>query len=221
MKKTGLFIFITSICLIQLIPRTFKNGPYFKNDDINNCNPNSIILILKKISVIALILMNFYRIYFYGGWLHYIHYNPAEKATKVNMREIMSYQRGYRIVHYGIIILTSSILFLLGSILEYKNYKNCLNGKNNAINLIYKYEKNSLIFLGIILVIYCIEFYYYKRLVYIVIKNWNSINYNLGKMSIWRQLFFFIKINFIQILSFLAFGLILYFNFKLKLFNIY
>ena len=164
--------------------------------------------------------MILYRIYFYGGWLHYINYSPADINTKVRMAEVMSYQRGYRTVYYGILISASSILFLIGSSLEYKKYKKCLVGNDNGINEVYKYEKTSITYIGIILAIYFIEFYFYKRLVYIVLNNWNKISYNLGKMPIWRQIFFFTKINFIQILSFLAFGLLLYFNFKFKLFNI-
>ena len=219
MKKTGLFIILSSVCLIVLIPRTFKKQSYINKEVINNCKLESFWSLFKKLSIIALFLMNTYRIYFYCGWLYYIYFIPADRETKTKMGQVMSYQRGYRTIYYGIISLISSILFLLGSILEYKKLKYCLFGYDNAINEIYKFEKKSLFIICIILFLFCLEFYYIQRLVFIVLKNWKKINYGLGEITILKDIFFFRKINFIHIIYFFLFYLLLFFKFKYKLFN--
>ena len=219
MKKTGLFIIISNICLIVLIPRTFNKQSYINKKDINNCKLESFWSLLKKLSVIALFLMNSYRIYFYGGWLHYIYFIPADRETKTKMGQVMSYQRGYRTIYYGVISLISSFIFLLGSILDYKKLKYCLFGNDNAINEIYKFEKKSLFIICIILFLFCLEFYYIQRLVFIVLKNWKKINYGLGEITLLKDIFFFRKLNFIHITSFFIFYLLLFFKFKFKLLN--
>ena len=219
MKKTGLFIIISSICLIGLIPRTFRKQSYIQKEDINNCKLESFWSLLKKISVIALFLMNSYRLYFYCGWLHYIYFIPADRETKTKMGQVMSYQRGYRTVYYGIISFISCSLYLLGSFLEYKKLKYCLFGYDNSINEIYAFEKNSLIIIIIIIAVYLIELYYIQRLVSIVLKNWKKIHYGLGEMTLLKDIFFFRKINFIHIITFSIFYLLLFFKFKYKLLN--
>ena len=219
MKKTGLFILISNICLIILIPRTFKKQSYIKKEDINNCKLESFWSLLKKVSIMCLFLMNSYRIYFYCGWLHYIYFIPADREAKTKMGQVMSYQRGYRTIYYGIISFVASFLYLLGSILEYKSLKYCLFGYDNSIKEIYKFEKNSIIIIGIIIAIYLIEFYYIQRLIFIVLKNWKKIKYDIGEITIFQDIFFFRKINFIHIISFSLFYLLLFFKFKYKILN--
>ena len=210
--------FITSICLIILIPRNIKRRFYFDNIDITGCDTYNIIFyILKLISLIPLFLMVLYRIYFCSNWYIYREYIYEDTCLKTMKIEVMIYQRGYRIVYYLIITILSSLLFLFSSYFEYNNIKLCLYKYSSDINVLFNKEKISAFFVGIILVVYLFESFYLRDLFFAIIKRWNHIDYDMGiNNNIWKQIFFFrIKNNFNYIMkicySIIFIGFILYY----------
>ncbi len=209
--------FITSLCLIILIPRNIKRRFYFDNIDITGCDTYNIIFyILKLISLIPLFLMVLYRIYFCSNWYIYREYIYEDTCLKTMKIEVMIYQRGYRIVYYLIITILSSLLFLFSSYFEYNNIKLCLYKYSSDINVLFNKEKISAFFVGIILVVYLFESFYLRDLFVSIIKSWSYIDYDMGINSIWKQIFFFrIKNNFNYIMkidySIIFIGIILYY----------
>ena len=131
--------------------------------------------------------------------------------------EVMIYQRGYRIVYYLIITILSSLLFLLSTYYEYNNIKLCLYENSSDINVLFTKEKISAFIIGIILVVYLFETFYFRDLVFAIIKSWSHIDYDMGiNNNIWKQIFFFrIKNNFNYIMkiaySIIFIGIILYY----------
>ena len=85
-KSAAISIFITTICLLILIPKNINH--YTKI--------SSLIILLIKI---------LYRIYFCSNWYIYGEYIPDDTCIKAMMIEVMMSQRGYRMVYYGIINL--------------------------------------------------------------------------------------------------------------------
>ena len=70
--------------------------------------------------------------------------------------------------------------------------------------------------IGVILIDYLLEAFYLRYLIFDIIKYWSSIDYGMGKMTIWSQIFFFrFKINYIMKYSYSAIvlSIILYYIF--------
>ena len=210
--------FITSLCLMILIPRNIKRGFFFDNIDIIDCDTYNIIFyILKLISLIPLFLIVLYRIYFCSNWYIYNEYIYDDTCMKTMKIEVMIYQRGYRIVYYLIITILSSLLFFFSSYFEYNNIKHCLYENSSDINALFNKEKISAFIIGIILAVYLFESFYLRDLFFAIIKSWNHIDYDMGiNNNIWKQIFFFrIKNNFNYIMkicySIIFIGIILYY----------
>ena len=210
--------FITSLCLMILIPRNIKSRFYFDNINITGCDSYNIIFyILKLISLIPLFLVILYRIYFCSNWYIYREYIYEDTCLKTMKIEVMIYQRGYRIVYYLIITTLSSLLFLLSTYYEHNNIKLCLHENSSDINVLFTKEKISAFIIGIILVVYLFETFYFRDLVFAIIKSWSYIDYDMGiNNNIWKQIFFFrIKNNFNYIMkiaySIIFIGIILYY----------
>ena len=154
--------FITSLCLMILIPRNIKRGFFFDNIDIIDCDT-----------------------YIYN---EYIYDDTCMKTMKI---EVMIYQRGYRIVYYLIITILSSLLFIFSSYFEYNNIKHCLYENSSDINALFNKEKISAFIIGIILAVYLFESFYLRDLFFAIIKSWNHIDYDMGiNNNIWKQIFF-------------------------------
>ena len=212
MKKTSLSIFITSICIALLIPQTFKKNYYLDSKD--GCETSPILGIIKKVSVLILFFKVLYRIYFCSGWIYLNNFGPKDPSYKTKLQEIMTFQRGYRTIFYGIITFISCLSYFISAYFEYKILKTCLIQKNNYFNDLYKKERFSFICMAIIAINYIIELLFLRYLVLRILKNWNKIDYGIGKNSIFKQIFFFNKINFIQIISFIIYFIILFFSYK-------
>ena len=109
-RSASFSISITSICLILLIPRDIKQV-YFLPNKFANCDLfYNIFYFFKFIPLFCCLLMVFYRIYFYSNWYIYAEYIEDDTSMKTMMIEVMVYQRGYRMVYYGIITIISSRL---------------------------------------------------------------------------------------------------------------
>ena len=214
-KSDAISTTIISICLIYLIPKIFKERSYY----IAQYNLDSSLFSLKIISLIPLLLIVLYRIYFCSNWYIYVEYVNDDNCWKSMMIEVMELQRGYRMVYYGVINIISSFIFLGSYYFEYNNFKQNLSGKN-AIVEIFNKEKINVITIGIILLVYLIESLYLKKLISMILKNWFSINYGMGEMSQSQQIFFWgFKCNFIIIISYsiIFCGMILSYKFIDKL----
>ena len=116
------------------------------------------------------------------------------------MIEVMVSQRGYRMVYYGVINFISSILFF------YPSY----NFNNNTLDKI-----NGIIFF-IIIFVYLVDTICNYPLIVYTIKHWSSTNYGMGKMSIFKQIFFWgFRFNYIIIISYIIILLACYILIKL------
>ena len=166
-KSAAISTTIISICLIYLIPKVYKERLYY----ISQYNLDSSLFSLKIISLIPLLLIVLYRIYFCSNWYIYIEYIENDNCMKSMMIEVMEMQRGYRMVYYGITNIISSIIFLGSYYFEYNYFKQNLSGKK-AIDEIFNKEKINVIIIGIILLVYLIESLYLKQLISMILKNW-------------------------------------------------
>ena len=211
MKSAALSIILSSIFIIPLFTMNL-NAKYYPRDE--NCfsgvNP---FYSLKMISITNILLMIIYRIYFSLGWASTLSI-PGDYNYIAMLREVMWLQRAYRTVVYGIIILFSTILFTLSCLLEYHQLKSCINMNNDALDKVVKNNKYSFTFLGVILISFIFEFNYIKGLIFNVAKKWNSIDYGMGQRSKLGWIFFFKKINVIQIVAFSIFFLFMFFCYK-------
>ena len=214
-KSSALSIIITSICLIILIPTTIKKGTFLVN--LVNCDFfYNIFFLLKILCLLVLFLIILYRIYFCSNWYIYAEYIYDDTCLKTMKIEVMIYQRSYRMVYYGIAIIISSVVFLVSTYFEYNKLKQCLHGNNISTEELYNHEKNSIYLIGVILIDYLLEAFYLRYLIFDIIKYWSSIDYGMGKMTIWSQIFFFrFKINYIMKYSYsaIALSIILYYIF--------
>ena len=211
MKSAALSIILSSIFIIPLFTMNL-NAKYYPSDE--NCftrvNP---FYSLKIISITTLLLMIIYRIYFSLGWASTLSI-PGDHSYVSMLREVMWLQRGYRTVVYGIIILISTILFSISSLIEYNQFKSCLNGNNDALDKVVNNNKYSFTCIGVIVISFIFEFNYIKGFVFNVAKNWNNIDYGMGKRSKLEWIFFFKRINVFQIVGFSIFFLFLFFCYK-------
>ena len=202
MKSAALSIILSSIFIVPLFTMNL-NAKYNPRDE--NCfsgvNP---FYSLKMLSLTTLLLMIIYRIYFSLGWFSTLRI-PGDVSYIAMLREVMWLQRAYRTIVYGIIILISTILFSLSCLIEYHQLKTCLNANNSALDKVVKNNKYSFFCLGVVLIVYIFEFNYIKGLVFNVAKKWNSIDYGMGQRSKLGWIFFFKKINIIQIVCFSIF----------------
>ena len=202
MKSAALSIILSSIFIVPLFTMNL-NAKYYPRDE--NCfsgvNP---FYSLKMLSLTTLLLMIIYRIYFSLGWFSTLRI-PGDVSYIAMLREVMWLQRAYRTIVYGIIILISTILFSLSCLIEYHQLKTCLNANNSALDKVVKNNKYSFFCLGVVLIVYIFEFNYIKGLVFNVAKKWNSIDYGMGQRSKLGWIFFFKKINIIQIVCFSIF----------------
>ena len=202
MKSAALSIILSSIFILPLFTMNL-NAKYYPRDE--NCfsgvNP---FYSLKMLSLTTLLLMIIYRIYFSLGWFSTLRI-PGDVSYIAMLREVMWLQRAYRTIVYGIIILISTILFSLSCLIEYHQLKTCLNANNSALDKVVKNNKYSFFCLGVVLIVYIFEFNYIKGLVFNVAKKWNSIDYGMGQRSKLGWIFFFKKINIIQIVCFSIF----------------
>ena len=197
-RSAAISTIIISICLIYLIPKVLKESSYY----ILQYKLDSSLFSLKFISLIPLLLIVLYRIYFWSNWYIYIEYIDDDNCMKSMMIEVMEMQRGYRMVYYGIINIISSIIFLGSYYFEYNKFKQNLSG-NYAINEIFDKEKINVIIIGIILLANLIESLYLKQLISMILKNWFSIDYGMEERSKCKQIFFWkFKCNFIMIISY-------------------
>ena len=222
-KSAAISIIITSICIILLIPKIFKEGQYIKEK--YNCDYyDDRILFIKKLSLIPLFLIVLYRIYFHSNWYIYAEYIDDDTCMKTMMIEVMVSQRGYRMVYYGIITLISSMIFLSSSyyiyIYKYNDFKQCFLGNINVTIELLNKERNSIIIFGIIIFDYLIESLYLNNLILNTFKNWFYIDYGMSQRSICNQIFFFkiTKCNYIIIISYsiIFAGIFFYYKFLYK-----
>jgi len=204
-KSAAISTAIISILLIYLIPKVYTERLYYI--DQYKVEPSSILFFLKIMSLIPLLLIVLYRIYFSSNWYIYIEYINDDSCIKSMMIEVMEMQRGYRMVYYGVIHIISSFIFLCSYYFEYNYFKHNLSGKY-AIGEIFNKEKVNAIIIGIILLVYLIESLYLKELISMILKNWFNIDYGMGERTKAEQIFFWrFKCNFIIIISYsLIFG---------------
>ena len=228
-KSSALSTIVTSICLIILIPTTIKKGVFRVN--LSNCNFYStyigienfdskydlnIFYPLKILCLIVLFLIIIYRIYFCSNWYIYAEYIYEDTCLKTMKIEVMLYQRSYRMVYYGIATIISSLIFLVSIYFEYNKFKQCLSDNNISTEELYNYEKSSIYLICCIIIDYLVEALYLRDFIINIIKDWSYIDYGMGNLTIWNQIFFFgIKFNYIMKYSYSAIvvAIILFYKF--------
>ena len=216
MKSAAISIIISSIIIIPLFTRNLKAEFYSSDEDcFSGLNP---FYSLKMISITILLLMNLYRIYFSLGWVSVL-ITPGDSSYKAMLKEVMWLQRAYRTVVYGIILLLSTILFIFSCLLEYYQLKSCLNGKNEALDIVIKEYKFSLICIGVIILFYMYELITIRFLVKKVLKKWNTLDYRMGERTKLGWIFFFKSLSIIQIIPLAIFISIIFLNYKFSFTN--